>query len=158
MGGYNHPGAMAALCRVEIARGILERARGTPTYNTESAEQAAILTHHLGEQHLHDADVVDISVKIAQLPWACPRDCETVMATLRGAVGKVSDRWNPQDYTMFMRYLPASQWLLQRSGELDDYGCCSKLFQFLKGLGLKYPSEPTFAAMTGFRSHVESKL
>ena len=149
---------MAALCRVEIARGILERARGTPTYNTQSAEQAAILAHNLVEHHLHGADVVDISVKIAQLPWACPRDCDAVMAPLRGAVSKVSDRWSPQDYTMFMRYLPASQWLLQRSGDMDDYGCCSKLFQFLKGLGLKYPSEPTFAAMTAFRSHVESKL
>ena len=160
MGGSDHLGVMSTVsCRITVVGEALERAQGTPLYASESKKQAEILAYDLmQEKHLNSHVVVDLSVQIAALPWAALADRESVLLKLKAAAKSTNGRWNPQDYTSFMRFVPASQWAQQTATELDDYGCCMKLFQFLKGLGLKYPSEPTFAAMTGFRTHVDSKL
>ena len=146
-------------CRITVVGEALERARGTPLYAAKSKQQAEILAYELQqEKHLQSNVVVDLSVQIAALPWAAPADRESVLLKLKAAVKPNNGRWNPQDYTSFMRFVPTSQWAQQTATELDDYGCCMKLFEFLRTLGLQYPSEPTFAAMTGFRTHVDSKL
>ena len=147
------------LCRIKVVGEALEHARGTPLYAAESKQQAEILAYDLlQEKHLNSSLLVDLSVQIAALPWAAPADRESVLLKLKAAVKPNNGRWSPQDYTSFMRYVTTSQWAQQTATELDDYGCCMKLFQFLRVLGLQFPSEPTFAAMTGFRTHVDSKL
>ena len=160
MGGSDHLGVMSTVsCRITVVGEALERARGTPLYASESKQQAEILAYELQqEKHLNSHVVVDLSVQIAALPWAAPADRESVLLKLKAAAKSTNGRWNPQDYTSFMRFVPASQWAQQTATELDDYGCCMRLFQFLKVLGLQFPTEPTFAAMTGFRTHVDSKL
>ena len=160
MGGSDHLGVMSTVsCRITVVGEALERARDTPLYAAESKQQAEILAYELQqEKHLNSHVVVDLSVQIAALPWAAPADRESVLLKLKAAVKPNNGRWNPQDYTSFMRFVTTSQWAQQTATELDDYGCCMKLFQFLKGLGLKYPSELMFAAMTRFRTHVESNL
>ena len=145
--------------RLTVVGEALERAQGTPLYASESKKQAEILAYDLlQEKRLNYGLLVDLTAQITALPWAAPADRESVLLKLKAAVKPANGRWNPQDYTSFMRLVPTSQWAQQTATELDDYGCCMKLFQFLRVLGLQFPSEPTFAAMTGFRTHVDSKL
>ena len=146
-------------CRLTVVGEALERAQGTPLHASESKKQSEILSYDLRQvQHLNAHVVVDLSVQITALPWAADADREAVLLQLKAAAKPNNGRWNPQDYTSFMRFVTTSQWAQQTATELDDYGCCMRLFQFLKVLGLQFPTEPTFAAMTGFRTHVDSKL
>lgn len=107
--------------------------------------QAVSSGHHTPSQLVHAAGA------IAGINWHSTSHRDAVMTALSGAstIRTSGTPWQPQSYHNFAAMLTAVVWAAICDPALDVNQKGSVLFRFLRALGLRQPSEPTYARITG---------
>jgi len=116
----------------------------------ESRAQSEALVAVLNSERMQPAALITAASKIASVKWASPDHLLRVQSALTAKGNEVSQRshWSPQNYTEFLGHLPAFVWDALVNPKLDMNAKLRVLFGWLQKLGLKCPSEPTFAKIT----------
>ena len=149
---------MTLVARVAAVKTLLQSSRDTPGFTSTSSIQADHLKQYIEAESVEPGQIVALTLKLQEMSWATEQHRASVIAAVANSK-RQSGYYKPQDFTMFMRYLTATVWDQQTDSEgMDDYGLTQLLFAHLGSIGLTTPSEPTYAAIMGFRIHVDSKL
>ena len=149
---------MTLVARVAAVKTLLQSSRDTPGFTSTSSIQADHLKQYIEAESVEPGQIVALTLKLQEMPWVTEQHRASVIAAVANS-RRQSGCYKPQDFTMLMRSLTATVWDQQTDNEgMDDYGLTQLLFAHLGSIGLTTPSEPTYAAIMGFRIHVDSKL
>ena len=143
-------GEVGLLQRLDAAEAALITAKETAAHASVSRGQSDLVMALLGECQVSFEGLGLIAERIGRCPWATPDEKEGLLKALglAVAVGK-SPRAKQQNYEHLGNYFMPSQWEVLLGSE-HDYGTkLAILAEHAFCLGLRNPTEPTAARMTG---------
>ena len=138
------------LQRLDAAEAALITAKETAAHASVSRGQSDLVMALLGECQVSFEGLGLIAERIGRCPWATPDEKEGLLKALglAVAVGK-SPRAKQQNYEHLGNYFMPSQWEVLLGSE-HDYGTkLAILAEHAFCLGLRNPTEPTAARITG---------
>ena len=93
-------------------------------------------------------ELVQATEWICQAKWYRKEDGDVLRAALAQASQLRPGRWRPQNYANMCAFIPQTLWLQLTNPDMDFVGKLRALMAHLAALGLRHPSEPTFATVT----------
>ena len=131
-----------------LSRLLLDEAPSTEHYVKLSKIQATAVADMIAAEELSNQTKSDLSVIVAQMPWAQPDHCDMVLAKLVSSdVVKAEPgrrRRQLQDFRKVYSYLTAAMWEALANDTSSADAKLSALLQHSLRLGLRLPTEPSF--------------
>ena len=93
-------------------------------------------------------ELVQATEWVCQAKWYQKEDGDVLRAALAQASQLRPGRWRPQNYESMCAFIPQTLWLQLTNPDMDFVGKLRALLAHLAALGLRHPSEPTFATAT----------
>jgi len=116
-----------------------------------SSAQRDALIHAIATGNHTSSEIVQAAGAVVGVPWfsTAHRDAVMTALTQASAAKTRGTSWRPQAWHNFASLLPADVWAVLCDPAKDVNQKCNTLIRFLRTLGLRQPSEPTFARMAG---------
>lgn len=132
--------------RIAGATTLLRASRGTPEFARVSQLQAECISAQCDGVVLSADNVAKLADLICEVPWASSEHRKHALTAVSQRNGP--SRAKLQDYEGILKFIPDRIWGILRAPESDLITKLGVLVDYSIALGLRNPSEPTFATMT----------
>ena len=141
---------MSLLMRMQAVGPSLDAAQltGAAGWAAASAAQSAALLTQIQASPPSGMELVQATEWVCQAKWYQKEDGDVLRTALAQASQLRPGRWRPQNYENMCAFIPQTLWLQLTNPDMDFVGKLRALLAHLAALGLRHPSEPTFATVS----------
>ena len=144
--------AGALLARMQAVGPCLEAAANASPeeWAAVSTSQSGALLAMIQERPPSGIELVQATEWVCRAKWHRQEDADFLRAGLAQASQARPGRWRPQNYECLSAFMTQPLWAQLLNPELDITGKLRSILWHLASLGMRQPSEPTFATIVAF--------